>query len=208
MSTITLSAVKRENNGKAANKGLRKEGRLPAVVYGGKDEAVSISLDHKELYQVYSKGWLTSKTVELNVDGKAINVLPREVQLHPVSDQPLHVDFLRLEKGDKVRVNVPIKFVGLERSPGIKRGGVLNKVRRAVELICPADNIPTGIEADISALKIKESLHYSKLVVPADCTPTITDRDFTVATISGRVKKEEEAEAVEAEGAAEESAEE
>ncbi len=202
--TTTLQAETRPASGTGAARASRREGKTPAIVYGGKKDNVQIVLNENEVISEYYKGHFTSRIVDLEIDGKKERVIARDIQLDPITDLPLHVDFLRLEGVDKVVVQVPVKFINREKSPGIKRGGVLNKVRRDIELICPPDVIPEGVVADLSGLKIRDSIHYSQIEIPEGCVPTITDRDFTIATIAGRIKKEEQVEeAVAIEGAEE-----
>ncbi len=198
--TLKLDAEIREDTGKSAARAIRKQGRIPGIVYGDGKE-VKISLEHKPLALAYSKGGFRSKVVELNTGKEVLRVLPREVQLHPVTDRPLHVDFLKIPEDKKVKVRVKVQFINREKSPGIKRGGILNIVRRTVELLCDANNIPEILIADLEGLQIRDSVHFSSLEVPEGVTPVIDDRDFTIATIAGRIKKEEVEAAPVAEGA-------
>lgn len=199
---IALSAEPRGTSGKGAARALRREGKVPAIVYGGKKGEQSISLDAKEFVLVYSKGNFTSKPVDLTVGKDTIRVLPRDVQIDPVSDFPIHVDFMRITKDSQVSVNVKVRFINADKSPGIKRGGVLNIVRRYVEFICDTDHIPETITVDLAGTKIGQSIHISHIELPKGARPAITDRDFTVATVAGRGSKDEEETATAATAAA------
>lgn len=179
-----LVAVKRDGAGKGAARAIRREGKVPGVIYGGKSAPQSITFDMHELLKAYNTGTFLRELCEIDVDGKKSRVLPREVQVHPVSDIPMHVDLLRLEKGSRINIEVEVHFNGEEECPGLKRGGALNVVRYTVELRVPADAIPEFIEADISELDIGGSVHISAIPLPEGCRPVITDRDFTVATIA------------------------
>lgn len=187
-----LKAEPREKQGTGNARETRRQGRIPGIIYGSKKPEVSISLPEKELTLEYGKGHFTSKIYEIDVNGKKEKVIPRDVQLHPVTDRVLHADFQRLDGQETVKVKVKVQFLNIEKSPGLKRGGVLNRVRRDVELVCPVNAIPEKVEADLSGTQIGDAIHYSHLNVPAGVTPVITDRDFTVATIAGRQKKDEE----------------
>lgn len=200
---IIIPAEAREKTGKGSSRALRREGRVPAIVYGGKEEDLAVSIDANEFRKLYIKGHITSKVVTVEVNGKKITALPRDVQVHPVTDFPEHVDFLRLAKGEKVRVLVGIRLRNAEKSPGLKRGGVLNIVRRDIELVCSPDAIPTHIDIDLDGKKIGESIHISHIKLPEGAQPTITDRDFTILAIAGRgaAKKEAEEDAAGEEGA-------
>ncbi len=193
---VTIAAEVREGTGKGSARAIRRTGRIPAVIYGGKIPPQSISVPFKELDLQVKNGRFMSTLVEIDVDGKSERVLPRDVQLHPVTDKPLHVDFLRLEKGSKIAVVVQISFVDEEESPGLKRGGVLNAVRRELELLCPVDAIPDLIVVSLAGLDINDIVHISAVTLPDGVSPTIIDRDFTVATIAApTVVRDEEAEA-------------
>ena len=179
-----LTAQARDRAGKGVARALRREGRVPAVVYGDKKSPDLISLGYNEVMQLWNKGSFMSNLVDLDIDGKSQRVLPRDVQLDPVRDFVIHVDFLRLGKGATIAVEVPVHFTNEEESPGIKRGGVLNIVRHDVELNCPAESIPSSIEIDLTGTDIGDSIHISSVKLPAGVTPTITDRDFTIATLA------------------------
>lgn len=183
MATV-FTAERREKSGKGPARALRREGKVPAIIYGGHGEPQRITLSLRELKrELGSNPRFFSSVVELNFGGESLRVLPREAQLHPVSDDPLHVDFLRAEAGARMNVEVPVRFVHEDQSPGLKRGGVLNIVRRTVELSCPADAIPGEILVDLAGREIGDSIHISQIALPAGVKPTITDRDFTVCSI-------------------------
>ena len=180
---LTLAAEARERAGKGASRALRREGRIPAVVYGGKEQPLGIHVEERLLRRMLGTGHFTNSIVMIEVGGKTVRTLPKDVQFHPVSDLPLHVDFLRLAKDATVEVSVPVLFVNEEESPGLKRGGVLNVVRHDLELVCDADKIPNDIRIDVTGLDIGDSIHISSVTLPKGSTSSITDRDFTIATI-------------------------
>ncbi|MBE7638080.1 50S ribosomal protein L25/general stress protein Ctc [Sneathiella sp. P13V-1] len=184
MSDNILIAEERDRVGKGTSRALRREGRTPAVIYGDKKEAISVSVETKELIKVINKGGFLSNTMTVQVGKTKHNVLPRDIQLHPVKDSPVHVDFLRVSAKSKIAVNVPVVFLNEGKCKGLVRGGVLNVVRHEVELMVPAAAIPENIEIDLSDFDIGDSLHISSFKLPEDVEPTITDRDFTVATIA------------------------
>jgi large subunit ribosomal protein L25 len=203
----SLAAEPREGVGKGASRSLRRAGRVPGVIYGDKAPQEMISLEARELRRALQSARFFSTLCNLQVNGEAIRVLPREVQLHPVTDEPLHVDFVRVGRGATITVTVPVVFAHEDISRGIKRGGVLNIVRRELELLCPADSIPGEIVVDLRDADIGDSLHISQVALPEGVRSAITDRDFTIATISAPTvirDEEEEAEAV-AEAEAEEA---
>ena len=181
--TLTLPAETRDRAGKGASRALRREGRVPAVVYGGKEEPLAIHVEAKELIRQLGTGHFFNSIVEVEVGGKKVRTLPKDVAFHPVNDRPLHADFLRLSKDAKVHVNVPVLFINEEASPGLKRGAVLNMVRHELELICESDKIPDDIQIDVTGLDIGDSIHISHVTLPAGSVSAITDRDFTIATI-------------------------
>ena len=181
--TLNLPAETRERAGKGASRALRREGRVPAVVYGGKEEPLAIHVEEKLLVKQLGTGHFLNSIVEIEVGGKKLRTLPKDVAFHPVSDRPLHADFLRLSKDSTVHVNVPVHFTNEDASPGLKRGGVLNMVRHELELICEADKIPEDIRIDVTGLDIGDSIHISHVSLPEGSTSAITDRDFTIATI-------------------------
>jgi large subunit ribosomal protein L25 len=192
----SLAAEPREGVGKGANRSLRRDGRVPGVVYGDKAPQELISLEARALRRALHSPRFFSTLCHLEVNGEAIRVLPREVQLHPVTDEPLHVDFVRVGRGATVAVTVRVVFANEDISRGLKRGGVLNVVRREVELLCPADAIPREITVDLKDADINDSLHISQVSLPEGVRPAIADRDFTIATISPPTLTPEEEEAV------------
>lgn len=191
---LTLPAEARERAGKGASRALRREGRVPAVIYGGKEQATTIHVEEKELVKQLMTGHFMNSIVEIDLGGKTIKTLPKDVSLHPVTDRPVHADFLRLAKGAKVEVSVPVVFVNEEASPGLKKGGVLNVVRHELELVCEADRIPGEIEIDVTGKEVGDSVHISELTLPEGSESAITDRDFTIATLvaPSALKKSEE----------------
>lgn len=180
---LTLEAQARDRGGKGASRAVRREGRVPAVIYGNKEAAISIHVEEKRLVRLLETGHFMNTVVEVSVDGKAYRTLPRDVQFHPVNDRPLHVDFLRVAADTLIAVNVPVRFINEEASPGLKRGGVLNVVRHEVEVKCPADAIPDDIVVDVTGFDVGESIHISIVKLPAKVS-TVIDRDFTIATIA------------------------
>jgi large subunit ribosomal protein L25 len=180
--TLTLPAETRRA-GKGASRALRREGRVPAVVYGGNEEPLAVHVEEKELRRQLGTGHFFNSIVDVEIGGKKLRTLPKDVAFHPVSDRPLHVDFLRVAADAKVHVNVPVLFVNEAASPGLKKGGVLNVVRHDLDLICEADKIPDDVQIDVTGLEIGDSIHISHVALPAGSTSGITDRDFTIATI-------------------------
>ena len=174
----------RSGTGKGAARSVRREGRIPGVVYGGGEAPTPISLDKKQLTQLIFAGHFLTTIFELDIDGKKERAIPRDYQLDVVKDFPLHVDFLRLKPGSRLRVNVPVHFINQEASPGLKRGGTLNIVYHAVEMWVPADNIPEAITADLSGMEFNDSLHISAIPLPEGCKPTNPDKNFTVASLN------------------------
>jgi large subunit ribosomal protein L25 len=197
----SLVAQPREGVGKGANRSLRRAGRVPGVIYGDRAPQELVSLEARALRRALQSARFFSTLCSLQVNGAAIRVLPREVQQHPVTDDPLHVDFVRVGRGARIAVTVPVVFTNEDISRGLKRGGVLNVVRREVELLCPGDAIPGAITVDLKDADIGDSLHISQVSLPEGVRPAITDRDFTIATISAPtiIREEEEAAAAERE---------
>lgn len=200
-----LSAELRERAGKGAARATRRAGRVPAVIYGDKKDPVMVSLEPIELKKFINTGGFFSTLLEIQAGGDKHRVIARDIQLDPVSDRPIHVDFMRVSKGARIAVMVPIHYVNDEASPGIKRGGVLNVVRHEVELAVNPEAIPEFLEVDLEGLDIGDSVHISAVKLPDGVKPTITDRDFTVATIAApssvrSAASEEEAEGEEGEG--------
>jgi large subunit ribosomal protein L25 len=180
---LTLSADLRERAGKGASRALRNAGRVPAVIYGGNSEPTTIHVEEKALVKALMTGHFFNSVIEVSVDGKGTTTLAKDVAFHPVTDRPLHVDFFRVSKDTKVTVEVPVVFVNEGASPGLKRGGVLNIVRHEVELACDASHIPEELTIDMAGYDVGDSVHISAVKLPAGATPTITDRDFTIATV-------------------------
>jgi large subunit ribosomal protein L25 len=181
--TLTLPAETRERAGKGASRALRRSGRVPAVVYGANEEPIGIHVEEKELVRQLGTGHFFNSIVEVEVGGNKVRTLPKDVAFHPVTDRPLHVDFLRVSKDAKVHVNVPVVFANEEASPGLKRGGVLNVVRHDLDLVCSPDKIPDDVVIDVTGLEVGDSIHISNIKLPAGVESGITDRDFTIATI-------------------------
>ena len=190
--SVELKATARPRAGKGAARQARREGKVPAVIYGDNKTPELIALDYNDLWKQYIKGHFTSTVMELDVAGTKHRVIPRDMQVDPIMDRPIHVDFLRIGKDGVIRVAVPVKFVNEALSPGLKRGGVLNIVRHDVEVFCPYDKMPAFFEVDLTGLEIGRSIHISAVQMPEGVSPTIRGRDFTVATIAGAVKQEEE----------------
>jgi large subunit ribosomal protein L25 len=180
---LTLPAETRDRAGKGASRELRNSGRVPAVVYGANQEPLSIHVEEKLLAKMLSTGHFMNSVVMIDAGGKTTRTLPKDVQFHPVTSRPVHVDFLRIGEHSKVTVNVPVRFTDEESSPGIKRGGVLNMVRHDLELSCDASVIPDDIVISLSGLDVGDSIHISNVTLPKGVESTITDRDFTIATI-------------------------
>jgi len=180
---LTLSAETRDRAGKGASRELRRQNRVPAVIYGNKQEPELIHVEEKALIKLLMTGHFSNSVVEIELGGKKQITIPKDVAFHPVSDRPTHVDFLRIVKGAKVDVEVPVMFVNEDASPGLKRGGVLNIVRHELELICENDKIPDDIQIDVAGFDIGDSIHISHVKLPKGSESKITDRDFTIATI-------------------------
>lgn len=180
---LTLSAETRNGAGKGASRELRRQNRVPAVIYGNKQEPELIHVEEKALVKLLMTGHFSNSVVEIELGGKKQITIPKDVAFHPVSDRPTHVDFLRIVKGAKVDVEVPVMFVNEDASPGLKRGGVLNIVRHELELICENDKIPDDIQIDVAGFDVGDSIHISHVKLPKGSESKITDRDFTIATI-------------------------
>ncbi|TYR30441.1 50S ribosomal protein L25/general stress protein Ctc [Mesorhizobium microcysteis] len=189
-----LKAEARETVGKGSARELRRNGKVPAVIYGDKQTPLAIALNYKDLYYKIHGGGFMTTIATIDVDGKKHQVLPKDYQLDPVRDFPVHVDFLRVSKNTVVTVNIPVHFINDEKSAGIKRGGVLNIVRHDIEAHVPANEIPDFIEVDLAGTDIGDSIHISAVKLPKDVKPTITDRDFTIATIAAPAVLKSEAE--------------
>ena len=204
----SLEASIREKTTKGQLNSIRKSGNVPAIIYGGKDDNQKISISKKILKVLIEKENFLSNIISLNINGKSQNVLPREVKYHILSDEPTHVDFLRVLPGVKIKIEVPVNFINQEKSPGLKRGGVLNIVRRKVELNCPSEKIPENLTIDLDGVDIGESFKISSIKLDSEVTPTIQGRDFVIATLAAPTvmkepEKPAEAEAAEGEEGAE-----
>jgi len=198
-----LKAIKRENTSSGSNSKLRADGLVPAILYGGKDSNLNISIEKKAIKSIVNSDTFLSKVLELDINGKKEKVIPRDVAYHVVSEEPIHIDFMRIIAGKKIILEIPVKFINHPDSPGLKRGGVLNIVRRKVELKCPGENIPDDITVDLSGTDIGTSIKISSVKLDENVVPTI-DRDFVIATVAApTVMKEPEkpAEEATAEGA-------
>jgi large subunit ribosomal protein L25 len=207
---ISLAAETRERAGKGAARATRRAGRIPAVIYGNKEAPIMISIHPIDLMHQIRSGGFFSSVYEIEAGENKHRVLPRDIQLHPVTDQPLHVDFMRFSKSTRLVVEVPVLFVGEEDCPGLRQGGVLNIVRHAIEMRASPDHIPESIKVDLSNYNIGDSVHISSVTLPDDVELTITDRDFTVVTIAAptvnvEVEVEEEIADAETEPAKEDS---
>jgi large subunit ribosomal protein L25 len=203
---MELKAWARGRSGKGAARATRREGRIPGILYGDKQEPQPIAVEYRAINQQIHTGHFQSTIYLLDIEGTKTRVIPRAVQFDPVRDFPIHVDFMRLGKDAYVTVDVPVRFLNEAASPGLKRGGVLNIVRHEIPVRCPADRIPDHFEVDLTGLEIGDSVHISELKLPEGVRPTIADRDFTVATIVGRAAEEEARPAAEAAPGAEEAA--
>ncbi len=199
---IEIKATARARAGKGAARQARREGNVPAVIYGDKQPPEIIAINGNDLWKQYIKGQFTSSVFEIAVGENRIRVIPRDVQLDPVKDHPVHVDFLRIGKDGIIRVFVPVRFINHALSPGLKRGGVLNIVRHDVEIFCPYDGIPAAFEIDLDGLEIGRSIHISSVAMPDGVSPVISNRDFTLATIAGAKKDDDESSSASGEGAA------
>ena len=208
----SLEANVRNNSTKGQLNAIRNSGNVPGIIYGGKDQNQKISISKKMLKNLIDKENFLSNIITLSVDGKSQNVLPREVIYHILSDEPIHVDFLRILPGVKIKIEVPVNFINHEKSPGLKRGGVLNIVRRKVELNCPSEKIPKNLTIDLEGVDIGESFKISSVKLDSEVTPTIQGRDFVIATLAAPTvikepEKPAETEAVEGEDGVEVAAE-
>ena len=206
--TTIINGNFRNSTGKGSARAARRAGRIPAIIFGDKKETISIDIEEREYKKIMNQSGIFSRLLDLSVDGKSNLVLTRDIQFHPVSENPLHVDFLRIGKGSNVNVSVPVSFINEELSPGLKTGGVLNTVRFELELMCPADSIPEKIEINLEGLVVGDSIKISSVNLPDGVSSTITDRDFTIATIAAptvmsEVSTEETAETEETEESSE-----
>ena len=202
-----LAATIRETKTKGEVKSLRNKGMVPGIIYGGEEPNQKISVSVKEVKNLLNKENILSNIISINIDGKEQKVLPRVIDFDAVTDEPIHLDFLRIVKGAKVILEIPVKFINHELSPGLKRGGVLNIVRRKVELRCPTENIPTELVVDLNNLDIGASIKISFINLPENVTPTIQGRDFVIATVAAPTVVKEPEKPAEAEGEGGEAAE-
>ena len=196
----SLEANIRENVTKGQLNTIRNSGKVPAIIYGGNDQNQKISISKKQLKFLIEKENFLSSIITLDIDGKSQNVLPREVKYHIISDEPTHVDFLRVLPGVKIKIEVPVNFINHEKSPGLKRGGVLNIVRRKVELKCPSEKIPENLTIDLDGIDIGESFKISSVKLDPEVVPTIQGRDFVIATLAAPTVMKEPEKPAEAEG--------
>ena len=197
----SIEANIRDNSTKGQLNAIRNSGNVPAIIYGGKDKNQKISIPKKLLKTFIEKENFFSNIITLKVDGSNQNVLPREIKYHILTDEPIHVDFLRVLPGVKIKIEIPVNFINHEKSPGLKKGGVLNIVRRKVELKCPSENIPSELIVDLDGVDIGHSFKISSIKLPENVIPTITGRDFVIATVAApTVIKEPEKPAEAAEG--------
>ena len=179
-----LKAIKRESTSSGSNNKLRSEGLIPAILYGGKDANLNISIQKKEIKNLINSDTFLSKVLELEINGKKEKVIPRDIAFNVVSEEPIHIDFMRIVSGKKIILEIPVKFINHPDSPGLKRGGVLNIVRRKIELKCPAENIPNEIVIDLTGTDIGTSIKISSVKLNENIVPTISDRDFVIATVA------------------------
>lgn len=182
--TIDLTAELRDRAGKGTARQTRRANRVPAVIYGNKEKPVMISLEYNQFSRELHRPGFFTHLFNIQVDGQTHHVLPRDVQLDPVTDRPIHVDFLRVSEAAEIIVKIPCEFLNQDKSPGLKRGGVLNVVRHEIEVSCRANAIPDRITVDLAGWDLNTSIHISAITLPEGVRPTITDRDFTVATIA------------------------
>jgi large subunit ribosomal protein L25 len=203
---LELKAWSRGRTGKGGAREIRRQGRVPAIIYGDKAEPQTIAVDYKSIWQQLHTGHFQSTIYMLDIDGKKTRVIPRDIQLDPVRDFPIHVDFMRVGEHSLVNVAVPVRFLNEGASPGIKRGGILNVVRHEIDVRCPVDAIPEHFDIDLTGLEIGDSVHISAIRMPEGVKTTITERDFTIATIVGRAAEEAAPGAEAAEAAADEAA--
>ena len=198
-----LKAIKRESTSSGSNNKLRSEGLIPAILYGGKDANLNISIQKKEIKNLINSDTFLSKVLELEINGKKEKVIPRDVAFNVVSEEPIHIDFMRIVSGKKIILEIPVKFINHPDSPGLKRGGVLNIVRRKIELRCPAENIPNEIVIDLTGTDIGSSIKISSVKLNENIVPTISDRDFVIATVASPTVIKEPEKPAEGDAAAE-----
>lgn len=201
MAGISLDVVQRENTGTGNARAVRREGMVPAVLYGGDKSSVAIAVKQNEVIKAINSGQFLANMIEIKHDGKPQKVLTKDVQYHPVTDMPMHVDFFRVTAKSIIEVEVSVNILGEDEAPGLKEGGTLNIVRYSIEVKCPAGSIPDSIDVDVSAMQIGDAIHISDITLPEGVTPSIDDRDFTIATVvqsRAAVEEEDDAEAVDA----------
>ena len=206
--SVVLDVTVRENTGTGGARAARRDGLVPGIIYGGDEASVAVSVKYNEVLKAINSGQFLSNMIELSHEGKTQKVLTKDVQFHPVTDKPLHLDFYRVTAKSIIEVEVSVTFIGEDVAPGLKEGGTLNVVRYAIEVKCPAGSIPDAIEVDVSAMEIGDAIHISEVTLPEGVKPAITDRDFTIATIvASRAAIEETDDAEGEEGAEGEAAE-
>ena len=206
--TVLMNAELRTNLGRSASRSSRNNGKIPGIIYGEKEDTLSVIIEAKEYRKLLDQPGIFSRLIDLSIDGKSNTVLTKDIQFHPVSDNPLHIDFLRIGENSSVTVSIPVRFLNEELSPGLKSGGILNVVRYELDLVCKADKIPPLIEIKLNDLNIGDSIHISAVNLPEGVNPSITDRDFTIATIAAPAAKEQELKTTEEEVSDKESSEE
>ncbi len=185
---IELNATSRKSAGKGAARAIRREGRVPAVIYGDNKDPEAISLDFVDILKAMNTGMFLSTVYDVNIDGGAsARVIPRDIQVDPVKDFPMHVDFLRIKKDARIVVEIAVNFINEEECPGLKAGGAFNVVRHEIEVSCPADDIPESLDLDVGGLQIGDTLHASNLKLPKNMELTITDRDFSIVSVVGQM---------------------
>ena len=201
--SVVLDVTVRENTGTGGARAARRDGLVPGVIYGGDEAAVAVAVKYNEVLKAINSGQFLSNMIELSHEGKKQKVLTKDVQFHPVTDKPVHLDFYRVTAKSIIEVEVSVTFIGEDVAPGLKEGGTLNVVRYAIEVKCPAGSIPDAIEVDVSAMEIGDAIHISEVTLPEGVKPAITDRDFTIATIVASRAAIEETDDAEGEGGAE-----
>jgi large subunit ribosomal protein L25 len=189
----TLSAEPRTSAGKGAARAARRAGRVPGIIYGDNKDPLPITVDPRQLSRALARRGFFATLLDVAVDGTVHRTLPRDVQYHPATDAPLHIDFMRVGSHTRVTVTVPVVFANPEMSPGIRRGGILNIVRHGIELNCPVEGIPDRLVVELNGLEIGDSIHISRIMIPEGCRPTIIERDFTIASIAASSAVREEA---------------
>ena len=204
--TSPLKAEKRTTLGKGKSRALRREGKTPAIIYGDAKNPIAIAIDTRSINNELRKPGFLTRLYDLQLEEETVRVLPQDVAVHPVNDNAEHIDFLRVNENTKVTIEIPVSFINEENSPGIKRGGILNVTRYSIEVICPVANIPEKFDFDLTNLEIGDSIHFSNTQIDESVTPTITDRDFTIASIvAPSILTTDESETEETEGEEEDS---